>query len=108
MSYGYPAERFAAARQALVPPHTEGEHVSVVRAFHECRNGLHRMNRSTLHEDVRIWIYRLECFMDTDGFADAGGESAWTIKARGLSADERLKLAQLVDDLAQWFASHAN
>ena len=45
--------------------------------------------------------------MDTDGFADAEGESAWTIKARALSADERLKLAQLVDDLAQWFASHA-
>ena len=105
MSYGYPAEKFSTARQALMPPHTDGEHESVVRAFHECRAGLHRMNRSKLDENARSWIYALECFMDTEGLSVSAGESAWTVKARSLTTDEKAEIYRLVDALAHWFDS---
>lgn len=106
MSYGYPAEKFSAARRALMPPHTHGEHVSVVSAFQECRAGLHRMNRSKLDASARSWIYALECFMNTEGYSDVGGESAWTLKAKGLTADDKAEIARLVDELTRWFDSH--
>lgn len=106
MSYGYPAEKFTTARRALTPPHTDGEHESVVTAFNECRSGLHRMNRSKLDEDARLWIYRLECFMNTEGIPVSGGESAWTVKAKSLTVDEKSEILRLVDALAHWFDSH--
>jgi hypothetical protein len=103
MSYGYPAEKFSIARRALMLPHTQGEHESVAIAFHECRLGLHRMNRSKLDEDARLWIHALECFMDTEGYSDSGGESARTIKAKSLTTEDKVAISRLVDDLAQWF-----
>lgn len=103
MSYGYPAEKFSAARRALMLPHVHGEHESVASAFHECRLGLHRMNRSKLDEYLRSLIYALECFMDTEGVSVSGGESAWTIKAKGLSTEEKSEISRLVDELAHWF-----
>lgn len=105
MSYGFPAEKFSTARRALTPPHAGGEHELVVSAFHECRAGLHRMNRSKLDENARSWIYALECFMDTEGLSVSAGESAWTVKAKSLTADERLEIYRLVDQLTHWFES---
>ena len=105
--YAYPAERFANARRALTPPYENGEAAAVVSAFLECRLGLHRMNRSKLDQSARAWVYALECFMSTEGFSDSGGESAWDIKAKGLSAQETSEIARLVDELGQWFASHS-
>ena len=107
MSYEYPTEKFSTARQALVPPHAKGDHVAVVTAFQECRLGLHRMNRSKLDQTARGWIYALECFMSTEGFSDAGGQSAWDLKAKTLSADEKAEIARLIDELAKWFATHS-
>lgn len=105
--YAYPAERFATARQLLTPPHANGGAAAVVSAFLECRLGLHRMNRSKLDQSARGWVYALECFMSTEGFSDRGGESAWDLKAKGLSAEETSEIARLVDELARWFASHS-
>ncbi len=107
MSYEYPAEKFSTAHQALVTPHTQADHVAVVTAFHECRLGLHRMNRSKLDQTARGWIYALECFMSTEGFSDAGGESAWDIKAKTLSAEQKAEIARLIKELAGWFATHS-
>ena len=105
--YAYPAERFATARQALMAPHANGEAAAVVDAFKECRLGLHRMNRSKLDQSARACVYALECFMSTDGFSDSGGESAWALKAKGLSAQETSEIARLVGELAHWFSSHS-
>jgi hypothetical protein len=107
MSYEYPAEKFSTARQALVPPHAQGDLVAVVTAFHECRLGLHRMNRSKLDQTARAWIYALECFMSTEGFSDAGGESAWDLKAKTLSAEQKSEIGRLIDELARWFATNS-
>lgn len=105
MSYGYPFEKFSAARRALALAQPDGEHQSVVSAFQECRAGLHRMNRSKLDENTRALIYALECFMNTEGVSVSAGESAWAVKAKSLSADERSEIARLVDELAHWFDS---
>ena len=105
MSYGYPAEKFSAARAALKQAPVDGGPECVVSAFHECRSGLHRMNRSKLDENARSWIYALECFMDTEGVSVGAGESAWTVKAKSLTADEKLEISRLVDELARWFGS---
>ncbi|MDO9314777.1 MAG: hypothetical protein Q7T97_09560 [Burkholderiaceae bacterium] len=108
MSYVFPAEKFSAARRALMLSQTQGMDESMVSAFHECRAGLHRMNRSKLDEDARAWIYALECFMDTEGLSVPAGESAWTVKAKSLTTDEKLEISRLVDELAQWFDSHTD
>lgn len=105
MSFAYPAEKFSSARSALTSPHAEGEHEAVVRAFQECRLGLHRMSRGKLDAKARVWIHRIECFMDTTGFVESGGESAWTIKAKSLTAEEKAEIFRVVDDLARWFDS---
>lgn len=103
--YDYPAEKFANARQALLPPHPKGELEALDRAFLECRVGLHRMNRAKLDDTVRSWIYSLECFMSVEGFSDADGESAWTIKLKSLTPEEKLEISRLMDELGHWFAS---
>ncbi len=105
MSYGYPAEKFSIARRALMLPHADGGHESVVSAFQECRLGLHRMNRSKLDGHTRSLIYALECFMSTEGVPVSGSESAWTVKAKNLTPDERLEISRLVNELAHWFDS---
>jgi len=66
------------------------------------------MNRSKLDENARSWIYSLECFMDTEGLSVPAGESAWTVKATSLSNEQKLEIAQLVDDLANWFKSQTS
>lgn len=103
--YDYPAEKFASARQALLPPYPKGEIEAIDRAFMDCRVGLHRMNRAKLDDTVRLWIYTLECFMNAEGFSDADGESAWTRKLKSLTDADKQEISRLVTDLGNWFAS---
>lgn len=105
MDYGYPAERFAAARQAFMQSAADDGHEAVVSAFLECRLGLHRLYRSRLDEHTRSLIYTLECFMDTEGVAASGNDSAWAVKAKGLTTADKAHIRRVVDELAQFFAS---
>ena len=105
MSYSFPAEKFSVARDALMQPHPDGQHVALETALIECRVGLHRMNRSKLDSITRSQIFKLEGFMDSTGFSDADGDSAWTVRLKGLSDEERSEVFHLVDDLANFFAS---
>lgn len=105
MSYSFPAEKFSVARDALMQPHPDGQHVALETALIECRVGLHRMNRSKLDSTTRSQIFKLEGFMDSTGFSDADGDSAWTMRLKGLSDAEKSEIFHLVDDLANFFAS---
>jgi hypothetical protein len=105
MIYSFPAEKFSIARRALMLPHPDGQHASLETALTECRLGLHRMNRAKLDATIRSQIYTLECFMDSTGFSDADGDSAWTIRLKGLSDEEKSEISRLVDELANFFAS---
>ncbi|MCR6666107.1 MAG: hypothetical protein NVV69_08880 [Methyloversatilis sp.] len=105
MSYSFPAEKFAVARDALMQPHPDGQHVALEKALIECRVGVHRMNRSKLDSTIRSRIFKLEGFMDSTGFSDADGDSAWTVRLKSLSDEERSEIFHLVDDLANFFAS---
>ena len=105
MSYSFPAEKFSLARDALMQPHPDGQHAALEAALIECRVGLHRMNRSKLDSTTRSQIFTLEGFMDSTGFSAVDGESAWTVRLKGLSDQERSEIFRLVDELANFFAS---
>lgn len=105
MSYSFPAEKFAVAREALMQPHPDGQHAALEAALIECRVGLHRMNRSKLEASIRSQIFTLEGFMDSTGFSAVDGDSAWAVRLKGLSDEERSEIFRLVDGLANFFAS---
>jgi hypothetical protein len=105
MSYSFPAEKFAVARDALMQPHPDGQHAALEAALIECRIGLHRMNRSKLDSSIRSRLFRLEGFMDSTGFSAVDGDSAWTVRLKGLSDEEKSEIFRLVDELANFFAS---
>ena len=103
MPFSYQAEKFAAARRALMLPHTQGEHTSIFHAFHECSLGLHQFDSSQLGDDEREWIRRLEAYMDTSSLKDPMDEGTWVVKARSFSQDEKIEISRLVDELAHTF-----
>jgi hypothetical protein len=103
MNFGYQSEKFSVARRALMLPHPRGEDASIASAFGECTLGLHHLDRSTLDDDARAWVRRLEELMDTTGLSDPATDGLWAVKARKLSIDEKLELSRTVDELAHWF-----
>lgn len=44
MRYSYQAEKFSAARHALMLPHSRGESESIAEAFHNISLGLHQLD----------------------------------------------------------------
>ena len=103
MKYVYQAETFSTARRALMLPHPRGEQDSIARAFHECRLGLHDLDRDGLDENARGRVRRLEELMATAGFPDASHVDAEAVKPSELSLEEKFELSRIVDELAYWF-----
>ena len=103
MKYVYQAETFSTARRALMLPHPRGEHDSIARAFHECRLGLHDLDRDGLDENARGRVKRLEELMAATGFSDANRVGAGAVTARELSLEEKFELSRIIDELAYWF-----
>ena len=100
--FRYPAEKFAAARRALMLPHPKGEAESIVLAFHECELGLMKLPLDELDQNARSWVQTLRELMSTDVIpATSGG--TWSAKAERLTEDERAMLSEVVDELAHWF-----
>lgn len=102
MKYVDQAETFSTARRSLMLPHPRGEQDSIARAFHECRLGLHDLDRNGLDENARGRVRRLEELMATAGFADAN-RGAEVVEARELSLQEKFELSRIIDELAYWF-----
>lgn len=103
MKFAYQAEKFSAARRSLMLPHPKGEATSIAAAFHECSLGLHKIDRSDLDDNARLWVIRLEELMDTTNLADPNGVGTWTVKAEQLTLDQKFELSRIVDELAHWF-----
>lgn len=104
MKYSYQAEKFAAARSALMLPHPKGEAASIASAFHECHLGLHQIDRSQLDDNAKDWLATLDALMDASGLADSHGKGLWQIKAETLTVNDKFELSRIVDELAHWFA----
>ena len=104
MSFSYAAQKFASARSALMLPHPQGEDQSIATAFHECRLGLDRFDRSLLDESSSLWINQLDRFMATEGLDDPRREGLFVIKARTLSIDDQIQLSSVIDELQSWFS----
>jgi hypothetical protein len=103
MKYVHQAETFSIARRLLMLPHPRGEQDSITRAFHECRLGLHDLDRDGLDENARGRVERLEELMASAGFSDANRVGAEAVKARELSLEEKFELSRIIDELAYWF-----
>lgn len=84
-------------------PHPDGEHKSIANAFRECSLGLHQFDKSQLDDNAKSWITKLESLMDITGLSDPHSEGLWSVKAKQLTIDEKLKLSLIVDELASWF-----
>lgn len=107
MRFSYQAEKFSAARRALMLPHARGEAQSIADAFHECSLALHQFDESHLPDDPTGWIRQLKGFMDTTGITDDNGEGTWAAKARKFTSDEQLHISHIIDELATWFDTDA-
>jgi hypothetical protein len=103
MKYVYQAETFSTARRTLMLPHPRGEQDSIARAFHECRLGLHDLDREGLDENARGRVKRLEELMATAGFSDPNRVGAGAVKSSELSLEEKFELSRIIDELAYWF-----
>jgi hypothetical protein len=105
--WGYPAEKFSAARRMLLLPHPSGEAQSLASAFHECLRGLDRIPRDDLDANARAWVGTVERTMDDTGIEDPDGErGTWFVKAQGLTDQEKQQFSDAVDHLASWFDHH--
>ncbi|HRZ28628.1 MAG TPA: hypothetical protein P5295_17595 [Spirochaetota bacterium] len=103
MNYLYAAEKFSQARRCLMLPHTQGEHTSIMMALHECSLGLRNLNNDDIDDNAHYWIETLKGIMDVNGVDDPTGEGKWSVKARGMTSDEKSELSTVVDNLANWF-----
>jgi len=103
MKYVYQAETFSTARRTLMLPHPRGEQDSIARAFHECRLGLHDLDREGLDENARGRVKRLEELMATAGLSDPNRVGAGVVKPSELSLEEKFELSRIIDELAYWF-----
>lgn len=87
----------------LPPPGAEAE--CIAGAFELCDRAFHTLDESMIdHDDAREWVASLKALMNTDGLTDPYGQGLWRVKAAQLDGDEKVKLAQLVEDLANYFA----
>lgn len=106
MKYSYQSEKLAAARRALMLPHSKGEAISIVDAFQEIHLAFHRMDESGLDDNARTWIQTLKGIMDTTGLTDPNSEGLWTVKAHQLGHYQKIEISTCVDELASWFCEN--
>lgn len=103
MKFAYPAEKLAAARRSLMLPPPEIEADAIAGAFAECDLGLHGLCDDDLDVNARDWIAKLRELMDTSGLADPSFRGLWSVRASGLTQNQKTELARIVDELAAWF-----
>ncbi len=103
MKFRHPAEKLSQARRALMLPHSQGEAQSIADAFSVCSLGLNRLSPTDLDDDARRWFSKIKELMDTSGVQDPAGRGTFAVKAEGFSLDQKLELADAVDQLADWF-----
>lgn len=107
MSLSYADEKFSNARRMLMLPHSQGEAASIADAFHECRFGIHDIDRKKLRrscdENTQRWLAELETLMDTTGLTDPHDVGLLLVKARLLIESQRYDVSRLIDELASAF-----
>ena len=107
MEYTYTGAKFATARKNLVPPHPDGEITSIVKAFHECSDGLHEINVDNLDNEARKSLEKLRELMDTTGLSDPSLGDLFAIKAELLTLDQKTELLEAINYLTSWFETRS-
>lgn len=104
MDFSYPSEKFSTARRNLMLPSPSHEAEDIAMAFHECHLGLLDVRPEDLDDNARHWVTVLKGLMNTTDIEDPTGRGKWPIKAERLSADDKIQLVRVMDELAHWFA----
>jgi hypothetical protein len=104
----YQAEKFRAARRALMLP-PKGEAHGIADAFFEISLAVRELNPLRLQDEAaREHLRKLHGFMDVSGVnAGHSVESGqWLAKAKAFSPEQKREIAQAIDALADWFAAN--
>lgn len=107
----YQAEKFRAARQALMLPLPKGEAHAIADAFFEISLSIRDFDSMQIpDEHARAKLQKLHDFMDVSGVT--GGHSVesgqWVAKAKTFTLDQKQEIADAIDGLADWFASNSS
>jgi hypothetical protein len=104
----YQAEKFRAARRALMLP-PKGEAHGIAAAFFEVSLSVRELDPMRLpDEHAREDLRKLQAFMDVSG-VKAGHSvesSQWVAKAKTFSVEQKQEIAHAIDHLADWFAAN--
>jgi hypothetical protein len=106
----YQAEKFRAARRALMLP-PKGEAHGIADAFFEISLCVRELDPMRLpDEQARENLRKLHAFMDVSG-VKAGHSvesSQWVAKAKTFSVEQKQEIAHAIDALADWFSANPN
>ena len=106
----YQAEKFRAARRALMLP-PKGESHGIADAFFEISLAVRELDPMRLPDEAaRESLRKLHGYMDvTDvkaGHSVSSGQ--WVAKAKTFSVEQKQEIAHAIDALADWFAASPN
>lgn len=96
---GYPSEKFAAARRALMLPQPQGDAAAIAVAFQECSLGLPKIDEKSLDESAKSLLSKLKAYMDTADVADPSGKGRYLVKAEGFDDEQKNEISTLIDEL---------
>ena len=104
----YQAEKFRAARRALMLP-PKGESHGIADAFFDISLAIRDLDPAGVpDEKARAHLQKLHGHMDVSGVT--GGHSVvssqWAAKAKTFSAEQKKEIADAIDSLADWFANN--
>ena len=104
----YQAEKFRAARQALMLPLPKGEAHAIADAFFEISLSIRDLDPMRISDpDARAKVQKLLGYMDVSGVTGHSVESSqWLAKAKTFSVEQKQEISSAIDELADWFASN--
>ena len=103
----YAAEKLAAARRALMAPHSEGEAADFVGAKWEFDIGTRGLRHEELDAHARAWIATIRQAFDGTDFWGPDGAQGAARRAEQLTGEQKTEFANAVDERATYFRERA-
>jgi len=101
-NFGYPAERFRSAVQALRLPHPEGKADAIDRAFYNCGPAFQDLGRDDLDESAKEWAPKIDEFPAID-CTGAEAQAQRPANAEKLSSEQKCELTSRIYKLGATF-----
>jgi hypothetical protein len=105
--FRYAAEKLAAARRALMAPHSEGEAADFVGAKWEFDIGTRGFRDEELDAHARAWVATIRQTFAGATIREAADVETAARRVERLTLEEKAEFAVAVDELANWFRRRA-